>query len=138
MPQFDKWFREILATGRQLLSLTSFQFKATSYVNTWATALTDGATITPVLTDGNRFTFTAANNNVRAFQAPANPVSGDSIKLRIVNTSGGALTNTTFAAAIKQPAAVTYPATGFNRTYTLEYDGTTWSLVTLSSADCAN
>ena len=135
--QITKWLQQIVAGGRLIFNLSGAQFQATAYIGTWAT-LADAATITPVLTTANKFVLTCANNNARAIKPPANPVSGDSIEIKIINTSGGVLNATTFDAAIKQPAVVTYPANGYNRTYRMEYQGTSWFLVSISSADCAN
>lgn len=115
------------------------------------TGLVDGATITPDYSTGCVFTFTAANNNARVFQIPTNAPTAAVIaagppaigvlweaRIRIANTSGGNLTATTFAAGIKQPAAVTMPATGFNRWYNLMNDGTNTILYSFSGADIAN
>lgn len=93
-----------------------------------ATALVDAATITPDCSTGGVFQLTCTSNAARAIQVPTNAPSGAEIKIQLLNTSGGALTLTTFAAGIKQPAAVTYPATAFNRIYTLTNVGGTWYL----------
>ena len=104
-----------------------------------AAALVDAAAIA-LATAGNIsfFRFVAASNAVRVFGVPTGmSIEGARIMLTIYNTSGGALTNTTFNAGIKQPAAVTYPANGFHREYFLTFDGTNWSL-SFSGQDIAN
>ncbi len=131
-----RFIRNIVANGRPRFQFMQ-QLVATAFVGTWVT-LVDGATITPDCAAGNYFMFTAATNGVRAFQVPTNIIAGDDIRIIISNTSGGALTNTSFAAGIKQPAAITYPATGFKREYRIISDGTTVSLIAFSGADCAN
>lgn len=130
-----RYIRNIVAGGRP-----RFQFLqslvATGFTGTWVT-LTDGAAVAIDCAVGNWFTLTCANNNARVFQVPANMLAGDHVWVRVVNTSGGALNATTFAAAIKQPA-LTYPATANNRLYEIIFDGTTVSLVAFASADIPN
>lgn len=97
--------------------------------------LTDGATITPVMNvatsatasgGAGYFVLTAASNAARAFAAPTGAAgAGAYCYLQVKNTSGAALTNTTFGASIKS-GSVTWPATGFNRFFVLFYDGTNW------------
>lgn len=95
--------------------------------------LTDAATITPALTSGGWFVLTATSNAVRAFAAPTGAAAaGAIVYLQVKNTSGGALTNTTFGASIKSGAAITWPATGTNKIYMLFYDGTNWYVQQLS------
>ncbi|MFA6118251.1 MAG: hypothetical protein WC729_29970 [Sphingomonas sp.] len=99
--------------------------------------LTDAATITPVTSEAGTFLLTCASNAARAIQPPADLTAGRRIYVIVYNTSGGALTLTTFAAAIKQPA-ITWPATGTNREFELYCDGTEWSLVHFSSTNVPN
>lgn len=88
-------------------------------------SVTDLATITA--TDGVAFTI----------NAPTNPVSGDRLRVRIRNTSGGALGAATWNAAFKM-TAWTQPANGFSRTIDFDYDGTNWIESNRSAADVAN
>ncbi len=132
----QRFIRSIVANGRPRFQFMQ-QLVATAFVGTWVT-LVDGAMITPDCAAGNYFMFTAASNAARAFQLPANMIAGDDIRIIISNTSGGALTLTTFVAGIKQPAAVTMPATGFKREYRIISDGTTVSLIGFTGSDCAN
>lgn len=99
--------------------------------------LVDGATIAVNAALGSTFTITCANNNARAIQVPTNGVAGMRIFVRIINTSGGALTLTTFAAGIKQPA-LNYPGTGTNREYELFFDGTNWAIMNFSASNVPN
>jgi hypothetical protein len=130
-----RFFRSIVTNARPRFQAMQ-QLVATAFVGTWVT-LVDGATPTPDCALGNFFTMPCVNNNARAIAVPANMVAGDSIQIKIVNTSGGALNATTFAAAIKQPA-ITYPATANHRMYYLISDGATVSLVGFSAADIPN
>ena len=131
----SRFFRAIVANARPRFQVMQ-QLVATAFVGTWVT-LVDGATPAPDCALGNFFTMLCANNNVRAIAVPANMIAGDEVCIKIVNTSGGALTNTTFAAGIKQPA-LTYPATANHRCYWIISDGTTVSLVDQSAADIPN
>jgi len=130
-----RFFRSIVTNARPRFQAMQ-QLVASAFVGTWVT-LVDGATITPDCAFGNCFNFVAANNNVRAFAVPANIVSGDFIRIFISNTSGGALTNTTFAAGIKQ-SAITYPATANKREYRIANDGVVTMLVGFSAVDIPN
>lgn len=132
--QIDKLFRMLAGARPRLQAIQGLV--ATGFAGTWV-ALVDGAAIDINAALGNFFSFTAATNGVREFSAPTNSVSGDTLRVVISNTSGGALMNTTFAAAIKQPA-ITYPATGFKREYVLVNDGVNVSLMGFSAADVPN
>lgn len=101
------------------------------------TALVDGANIPVDAELGNLFTLTCASNAARIIDPPTNGEAGQEVAVRIRNTSGGALTNTTFAVAIRK-AAPTLPANNFQREYRLRFDGTDWSLVLQSAADIPN
>lgn len=108
--------------------------------NTFTSALAvlgDGATVDVDASLAGTFTLTCASDAVREIQVPTNGVAGQRLAVTIINTSGGPLTNTTFAAAIRQPA-LTLPATGFQREYTLAFDGGTWAIVAQSAADIPN
>lgn len=104
--------------------------------------LVDGAAIAIDASIEGVQSLTAASNAARVFQVPTGGIVGQIVPVRLINTSGGALNATTFVAAIKQPAALTFPATGFNRTYYLRpvllAAVLTWSLIGDSGADCAN
>lgn len=100
-------------------------------------ALVDGATIAINAGTAGHFTFVAASNAVREFSVPTNGVTGQHITVILSNTSGGALTNTTFAAAIRR-GTLTLPATGFQREYTLAFNGTTWAITNQSASDIPN
>lgn len=127
--------RGLSGTAMQVLdSILPFQAPA---VFTAQATLTDAATITPDTSEAGTFLLTCASNAARAIQPPADLTAGRRIYIIIYNTSGGALTLTTFAAAIKQPA-ITLPATGTNREYELYCDGTEWSVVHFSSANVPN
>lgn len=99
--------------------------------------LTDGATVAVDAALASTFLLTCASNAAREISVPTNPTTGRRITVTIINTSGGNLTATTFAAAIKQPS-LTLPATGTNREFTLYYDGTEWSIVGFSPANIPN
>jgi len=100
-------------------------------------ALVDGANVAVNAVIGSTFTLTCANNNARVISVPTGGVAGQRIVVRLVNTSAGALTLTTFAAAIKQPA-LTYPATLTTKEFELFFDGTEWELTTYSPANIPN
>ena len=102
-----------------------------------ATVLVDAASIALDATLGNLFILDCTTDAVREFAVPTGGTAGQRIAVRIVNTSGGALTNTTFAALIRS-AALTLPATTFQRDYDLEFDGTDWAIVNFSPADIPN
>lgn len=123
---FLKHVRAIV--GSPSLFTTDIPFQPLTAGAVVATALVDAATITPDCSTGGVFQLTCTSNAARSIQVPTNAPSGAEIKIQLLNTSGGALTLTTFAAGIKQPAAVTYPATAFNRIYTLTNVGGTWYL----------
>ncbi len=99
--------------------------------------LTDGATVTVDPSLGQTGKLVCANNNVRAFQLPTTAPAGTTFAVIISNTSGGALTNTTFVAGYKAPA-LTLPATGFQRTYLWLWDGTNAILQAQTAADVPN
>lgn len=109
---------------------------APGFIGAMAT-LVDGAAVAVNALVASTFTLTCANNNARVISVPTGGVAGQRIVVQIVNTSGGALTVTTFNAAIKQPA-LTLPATGTFREYELMFDGTEWSLVDFSGANVPN
>lgn len=82
--------------------------------------LVDAATITPNGGDGTIFELTAASDAIRAFALPTNMEDGQPFQITLKNTSGGALTQTTFAAGYH--GTMTLPATGKQRTYQFYFD----------------
>ena len=97
------------------------------------------ATVTPDATKGAYCQVTFTANTVVAVQIPSGIPAGYlwRFAITIINTSGGALTNTTFVAAYKQ-ATITYPADTKQRAYEFISDGTTaWELFQ-TAADIAN
>lgn len=100
-------------------------------------ALTDGAAIAIDAALGATFTLAATSNAARVFAVPTNGVAGQRITIRIVNTSGGALTLTTFNASIKQPA-LTYPASATTKEFEMYFDGTEWEVSSYSPANIPN
>jgi len=103
-----------------------------------ASALVVAATITPNLLVSPWITATFAANTVSAIQIPTGVPAGQiaSFSITIINTSGAGLTNITFVAAYKT-AALTYPATTKNRTYSFWTDGTNAYQIT-DAGDVAN
>lgn len=99
--------------------------------------LTDGASIAVDASLASTFLLTCANNGTRQIAVPTNGVEGQRVTVTIINTSGGNLTLTTFAAGIKAPA-VTLPANATHREYELYFDGTEWSIVNYSPANIPN
>ena len=62
---------------------------------------------------------------------------GQQFAVRIINTSGGALSNIAFGSQFKQPA-VTLPATGNSRTWHFVWDGTNAIEINRTAADVPN
>jgi hypothetical protein len=87
----------------------------------------------------NKFKITFNSNASDTFGAPSNPVDGQQIAIQIFNTSGGALTNIAWNAVYKIPA-LTYPATGNNRTYVFTYNiaNTAWYFEWQTASDVPN
>ena len=65
------------------------------------------------------------------------PTKGQQFAVRVVNTSGGSLTNISFGAQFKMPA-VTMPATGNSRTWHFVWDGTNAIEINRTAADVPN
>lgn len=108
-----------------------------SQVSSPIVALTDGATVAVDAALGGTFVLTCASNATRAIQVPTNGVAGQRIVVRIINTSGGALSATTFAAGIRQPA-LTLPGNATQRDYELAFNGTSWGIYNFSPANVPN
>lgn len=62
-------------------------------------------------------------------------VPGQLVTVEVRNTSGGAISAGTPAAAIKTAGALVAPADGFSRFYTFEFDGTGFREISRSAAD---
>jgi hypothetical protein len=65
------------------------------------------------------------------------PARGQQFAVRVVNTSGGSLTNISFGAQFKMPA-VTMPADGNSRTWHFVWDGTNAIEISRTAADVPN
>lgn len=74
---------------------------------------------------GNQFIITATNGSAFTVPAPTKPTTGQSINIKVKNTSGGALGAATWNAVYKL-AAWTSPANGNSRSISFTYDGTNW------------
>ncbi len=85
--------------------------------------LVDAATIAPDGNSGMNFVFDATTNGVRDFIDPVNMSDGQFFSITLKNTSGGALTTTTFNAA-SYHGTMTLPATAKQRTYEFYWDAT--------------
>lgn len=116
-----------LVTQAQLVNSTTSGGVTITYsaAMTIDSATTDIATITA--TDGVAFTI----------NAPTNPVAQARLRVRIRNTSGGALGVATWNAVFKMRAWV-QPATANSRTIDFDYDGTNWVEAHRTEADVPN
>jgi parallel beta-helix repeat protein len=99
--------------------------------------ITYSASMTPNADAGNVQTITATNGTAFTINAPTNPRTGTRLRIRIRNTSGGALGVATWNAVFKM-VAWTQPANGFSRSIDFDYDGTNWVEAFRSAADVAN
>ena len=99
--------------------------------------LTYGASIAVNAALGSVFLINATNNTVFTIQALTNPVVGQEITITIKNTAGVALGAITWPALFKM-AAWTSPATGFNRSISLYYNGTNWVEFNRTTVDIPN
>lgn len=97
------------------------------------------AAVTPNATLGNWIKMTFAANTVCVIGLPVNIPLGLAWRfvVTIINTSGGNLTNITFAATYKN-AALTFPATGNNRSFAFNTDGVSAYEEVQTAADAAN
>ncbi|MCP4902913.1 MAG: hypothetical protein GY906_38615 [bacterium] len=76
---------------------------------------------------GKYFQLTPTDGLAFEIQAPVNAKAGLEFLLRIFNSTGGPLGVLTFAAIfLLDPAGLTQPADGFNRSYRFYFDGTDW------------
>ena len=95
------------------------------------------ASITFDASAGDMFVITATNGTAFTINAPASPINGMVITVRIRNTSGGALGVITWNAVFKMPA-FTSPGNGNSRAVTFDYDGANWVQRYQSAADVPN
>jgi len=86
---------------------------------------------------GNVFEITATNNTAFTINAPTNPVTGQTIIVKIYNTAGGALGVATWDPVFKMVAWV-QPADTFNRAILFHFNGTNWTEDFRSAADVSN
>ena len=101
-------------------------------------APTYGTTVNIDASLGSFFTVTATNATAFLIAAPTNGQEGQTITIRVRNTSGGALGTVSWASAYKK-AAFTEPANGFSRAITFEYIGAfTWVEISQTSANIPN
>jgi hypothetical protein len=109
---------------------------AKTYVGTIATP-TYGATVTIDASAGSTQKLTVTDGNAFTMAAPTNPVSGERMSIRIVNSSGGAMGTVTWNAAFRQDSSYANPANGKQRTAMFEYDSTDtkWEIVGTWSGD---
>lgn len=114
-----------------------FSTQGGSFLGSLAT-ITYSASMTPDASLGNLQVITATNNTAFAINTPTNPSTGQRLRIKIKNTSGGALGAATFSAAFKLGAAWVQPANGFSRTIEFDNDGTNWIETFRSAADVAN
>lgn len=115
---------------RRLSILTSW--RSARQVVVYSAAMAIDSTV------ANSFSITATNAVAFTVNAPSGGEDGISIKIRIRNTSGGALGVATFAAGYKLGAAWVQPANGFSRVIEFEFDGANWVETFRSAADIAN
>lgn len=120
------------------LQAGNFFVQNTATISGAVQTIAPAATVTPNLLSGSQVQVTYSANTVVVFQIPTGLPAGQiaTFTITIINTSGGSLTNTTFAAAYKT-ASLSYPATAKNRTYSFYTDGTNAYQIT-DAADVAN
>lgn len=95
------------------------------------------ASIASDASTGDIFTVIATNGTAFTLNNPTNPTTGQRVKYRIKNTSGGALGTLTFGTAFKL-AAWTQPANANSRTIEFDYDGTNWIEASRTTTDVPN
>ena len=102
-------------------------------------APTYGTTVNIDASLGSFFTVTATNATAFLIAAPTNGQEGQTITIRVRNTSGGALGAISWAPSAYKKAAFTAPANGFSRAITFEDIGSfTWVEISQTSADIPN
>jgi hypothetical protein len=86
---------------------------------------------------GHIFQINADNGTAFTINTPSNPTAGQTIKLLIRNTSGGALGAITWGAGYKK-SAFTAPAPNNSRSISFVYDGASWIETDKSGVDVPN
>lgn len=88
---------------------------------------------------GNVFEITPTDNVAFVIQNPTNPSPGQRISIFIINTTGGAIGALTFGTLYRiSAAAITQPATAFNRLWEFTFEGTVWRESGARTIDVAN
>jgi hypothetical protein len=128
-----------IQTNRQM-TMTSSSLSFVSGALVYSDShLSLASTVAIQANNGNKFRITFTSNFTAQMGAPTNPEDGQPISIQIFNTSGGTLTNITWNSAFSIPA-LTYPANGYNRTYTFTYNSTAskWYFEYQSASDIPN
>ncbi len=102
-----------------------------------AVAATYGTTVNINAASASVFLITATNATAFTIANPTNPLSDQIIKIRVKNTTGGALGAATWGSAYKL-ATWTQPATATSRCIEFKYDGTNWIECSRTPADVPN
>jgi hypothetical protein len=104
--------------------------------------ITYGASMTPVLTDGNEQDITATNTAAFTINAPSQVTTPDGqwLAVTIRNSSGGTLGNVTWNAVFKTSwnNAADKPANGSSRTVIFRWNGTNWVEISKTPSDVPN
>lgn len=100
-------------------------------------SVTYSASMTPDASLGEFQEIVVTNGTAFTINAPTNPVTGQSMNVKIKNTSGGAAGAATWNAVFKM-ATWTNPANGFSRCIEFYYDGTIWLEYGRCTADVPN
>ncbi len=95
------------------------------------------ASMTPNASKASFQTITATNGTAFTINAPTNPVIGQTLTIRLKNSSGGALGAATWNGTFKM-SAWTNPANGWNRSITFFNDGANWCQITQTGVDVPN
>ena len=101
------------------------------------TSLTYGTTVTPNCANADEFDITPTDGVGFTVANPTNPRQGQTVAIRVINTTGGALGALTWGANYKA-SAWTQPAAGNHRVISFRYDGTNWREVSRTPADVPN
>lgn len=99
---------------------------------------TYGASVTIDASLGDTFQIGATNNSAFTVTNPTNGITGMKIRIRIRNSSGGALGVATWDTNYRLGAAWTQPGNGFSRSIDFEYNGSVWVEANRSAADVSN
>jgi hypothetical protein len=109
---------------------------ASNLAESWL-ALAYGPSIAVDASLANEFDITASNTTAFTINNPTNLVVGQKLIFTVRNTSGGVLGVLSWGTNYKL-ATWTSPATGFNRSITFRYDGTSLHEVSRTPADVPN